>query len=363
MNLAAPFIGRPVATTLTMVAVVLVGAFAYLRLPIASLPNVDRPTIVIHAPLPGGNPSIVGSSLAQPLERQIGLIPGVVEMTSWSGVGATEITVQFDLSKNIDEASGAVQAAINAASPDMPKAYAWPPYFYRANPAGFAVMSLALTSDVISPSQLYDFAYSVVSPKLSQLAGVAWVNINGAEHSAVRVQVSPNQAANMNLSLEAIRAGIVNATQNLPKGSVEFQNQSLTVEANDQLLKASEYRDLIVAWRNGSPIRLGDVADVSDSVINRKVEGWYNHDRGVVLYVFKQSDANVVETVDAIKQLLPGIKALLPPSVRIDPVYDRTALIRESISEVQRTILIAIVLVVLVLAIFLKQIWAASFLR
>jgi multidrug efflux pump len=355
MNLAAPFIQRPVATTLVMAGIVLLGVVAYLRLPIAALLAVERPTIVVEAPFPGASPTTVATALAQPLERQLGIIPGIVEMTSWSGTGGTQIIIQFELTKDIDDAAGAVQAAINAAGPYLPKDYAWPPYYYKANPAGFSVIALALTSDVIPPGQLYDYADSVLSPKLSQLPGVARVFISGAERNAVRAQVAPGRIARMNLSLEAVRTAIVDASQNLPKGAIEFGGRNATITANDQLLRAAEYRDVVVAWRNGAPVHLGDVATVTDSVMNSKVDGWYNTGRGVVLYVFKQNDANIVETVDAVKAMLPQVERWLPPSVKVHVIYDRTTLIHAAIVEVQYTIAIAVVLVVLVIGLFLKR--------
>ncbi len=359
MSPAAFFINRPVATTLLMVGIVLLGVVAYVRLPIASLPAVDRPTIVVGAPLPGANPATVATALAQPLERQLATIPGIIEMTSYSGTGATQIIIQFDLSKDIDDAAGAVQAAINAAGPYLPKAFGWPPWYYKANPSAAYVIALALTSEVIPPGEIYGYADSVLAPKLSQLPGVARVEISGAERSAVRVQVSPGRTANMNLSLETIRTALLEASQNLPKGAIELGDQQLTITANDQLLHAADYRSVVVAWRNGAPVHLGDVAAVTDSVINDKLDGWFDAGRGVVVYVAKQPDANVVETVDAVKRMLPQVERWLPPSVKVRTVYDRTMLIRASIVEVQRTIAIAIALVVIVIALFLKS-WRAA---
>ena len=341
-----------------MLGILLLGLVAYLRLPIAALPAVERPTIVVSAPLPGASPGTVATALSQPLERQLGTIPGIIEMTSWSGTGGTEIDIQFDLSKDIDDAAGAVQAAINAAGPYLPKNWAWPPYYYKANPAGFAVISLALTSDTQSPGDLYNIADSILSPKLSQLPGVARVFISGAERRAVRVQIDPGRVARMGLSLEAIRLAIISASENLPKGSVQDGGQTLMLTANDQLLRAEDYQNLTVAFRHGAPVLLHDIANVTDSVINSKLDGWFNRGRGVVLYVYKQPDANVVETVDAVKAMLPQVERWLPPSVKVHFVYDRTTLIRASIVEVQRTIAIAIGLVILVTALFLRRVWA-----
>jgi hydrophobe/amphiphile efflux-1 (HAE1) family protein len=357
VNAAAQFILRPVATSLLMIGVLLLGVVAYARLPIASLPAVERPTVEVYAPFPGASPNTVASALAQPLETTIGLIPGVVEMSSFSGTGGTDIVTQFDLSIDLDTAAGAVQAAINAAGTNLPKGF-FPPFYWKANPAGFAVIALAMTSDVIPSGEVYDFADSVLSPKLSQLPGVARVYITGGEKSAVRVQVSPGRLAGMNLSLEAVRLAIVAASQNLPKGAISVDSQRYTIEANDQLLKAVDYRDVPVAWRNGAPVRLGDIATITDSVINNKLAGWYGTERGVVLYVFKQPDANVVETVDGVKALLPELEHWLPPAVKLRVVYDRTSLIRAAVADVELTLMIASILVVVVIALFLKRFWA-----
>jgi multidrug efflux pump len=351
-------IRRPVATSLLTAGVFMLGCLAYSRLPIAALPAVDRPTIEVSAPFPGASPSTVATALAQPLEKQIGKIPGIVEMTSYSGTGGTSIAVQFDLEKDINDAAGAIQAAISAAGPDLPKGRAWPPVYWKSNPSGFAVIALALTSDVYPTGEVYSYADTVLSPKLSQLRGVARVLISGAERSAVRVQVYPDRLANMNLSLEAVRVAIVAASQNLPKGAITNGNLKYTITANDQLLKASEYRDVIVAWRNGAPIRLGDIAEITDSVINNRLAGWYGTERGVVLYVYKQIDANVVETVDAVKAVVPEVEQWLPSGIKLSIVYDRTTLIRAAIADVELTLMIAIGLVVTVIALFLKRFWA-----
>ncbi|MDR3517457.1 MAG: efflux RND transporter permease subunit [Azospirillaceae bacterium] len=360
MNLSAPFIARPVATLLIMLGVLLLGAVAYRALPIAALPSVERPTISLWAPLPGASAATVATALAQPLEHQLGLIPGIVEMASYSGSGGVSITIQFDLDTDIDSAGEAVQAAINAAGPDLPKNYGWPPTYSKANPSGSAVIALALTSDTVPAGALYDAADAVLSPKLSQVPGVARVVISGAEHDAIRVQVSPGRIAAMNLSLESVRSAVLAATNNLPKGSVDIHGQNLVIEANDQLLNAADYRDIIVTWRAGGPVRLGDIATVSDSVINDKLAGWYNTGKGVVLFVYKQPNANVVETVDAVKAMLPEFSLWLPAAVKIHTVYDRTLLIRSSIAEIQLAIGIAALLVVVIVALFLKRFWATA---
>ena len=317
VNITAQFILRPVATSLLMVGVLLLGLVAYARLPIASLPAVERPTIEVYAPFPGASPTTVATA-AGPAARDApsASSPASSRCPRSAASAAPSIVTQFDLSIDLDTAAGAVQAAINAAGPDLPKGFL-PPIYWKANPAGFAVIALALTSDVFPAGEVYDLADGVISPKLSQLPGVARVFITGGEKSAVRIQVSPGRLAGMNLSLEAARLAIVAASQNLPKGAISVDGQRYTIEANDQLLKAADYRDVVLAWRNGAPVRLGDVATVTDSVINNKLAGWYGTERGVVLYVYKQPDANVVETVDAVKALLPEIEHWLPPAVKL----------------------------------------------
>jgi hydrophobe/amphiphile efflux-1 (HAE1) family protein len=358
VNPSAPFIRRPVATLLLSFGVLLLGAVGFSHLPIASLPAVERPTIAVYAGLPGASADTMASSVTQPLQRELGTIPGIVEMGSFSANGGVEIVIQFELETSIDAAATEVQAAINAASPNLPKDMPWPPYYREANPGGFAPVAVALTSEVVSPGELYDYADSVVKERLSEVPGVAEVLINGAERSAVRVQVWPRVLANMHLSLEQVRTALRAATQNLPKGSINVSNQAVAIGANDQLRRADDYRDLVVAYRNGAAVRLADVADVTDSVINTKLSGWFNDQRGVLVHVLKQPDANVVEIVDSVKALLPQLQRWLPPSVKVRVLYDRTALIRASIADVETTIEIAIALVVLVVALFLRRLWA-----
>jgi hydrophobe/amphiphile efflux-1 (HAE1) family protein len=343
MTLATPFVRRPVATLLVSAGILLLGILAYAHLPIAALPNVDRPTISVWGYLPGASADTVASSLAQPLERQLGTIPGIIEMFAYSGAGGCEIDIQFDLNKDIDAAATAVQSAINAAGPNLPKDLPLPPGYWKANPSGAPVVVLAMTSDVLTPSEVYEAADSVVGEKLSQIPGVARVNLSGAERSAVRIRASPRQMANLGVSLEQLRRTVQNASENVPKGAIEDGEQEWTLEANDQLMKAADYRPLIVSWHNGAAVHLQDVASVTDSVINSKLAGWYGDHRGVVVNVYKQPDANVVETVDAVNAALPGLARWLPPSIRMVPVYDRTTLIRAS---------------VLVVLVFLRRGWA-----
>ncbi len=356
MNPFSAAILRPVATTLLALGILLLGIVAYTQMPIAALPSVDRPTISTWAGLPGASADTIATSLAQPLERQIGIIPGIAEMGSFSATGGTQITVQFELGRDIDAASAAVQAAINTAGPNLPKDLPQPPVHWKANPSGWAVIAIALTSEIVEPKVMYDYADSVISQKLSQLPGVAKVNVAGAERPAVRIRASPRLLASMNLSLEQVRQAVRAATMNLPKGGISAGGLTWMIGANDQLFKAAEYRDITVAWRHGAPVRLGDVAEVVDSVINTRLAGWYNDRPGVLLWVFKQPDANVVATVDAVKAALEQIERWLPPAVKVHIVYDRTLLIRASIADVQATIGLAIVLVVAVVALFLKRV-------
>ncbi len=358
MNPSGVFIRRPVATLLLAFGVLLLGLISYRRLPIAALPNVDRPTIWVFAGIPGASADTIASAVAQPLERQLGTIPGVMEMSSFSAMGGATVFLQFALEKDIDDAAGAVQAAINAATPNLPKDLPQPPIYGKANPSGSPVIVLAMTSDLLDPGDVYDVADSVVSEKLAQLPGVARVVISGAERSAVRVQASPRLMANMGVSLEQIRTALQAASQNLPKGMIADGDQSWTLDANDQLYRAAEYRGLVVAWRNGAAVHLSDVANVTDSVVNDKLAGWYGDRRGVVVMVYKQPDANVVETVDAVNAALPGLDKWMPPSIKIHTVFDRTTLIRASIEDVQVTVVIAVALVVLVVGLFLRRVAA-----
>jgi hydrophobe/amphiphile efflux-1 (HAE1) family protein len=357
VSISLPFIRRPVATILLMSGILLLGILSYALLPIASLPAIERPTIGVWAALPGASAESIAVSLAQPLERRLGAIPGVAEITSFSDAGDCEITVQFDLGIDLDAAAGAVQAAINAAAPDLPKELPQAPRYFKSNPASFPVIAIALTSDVIAPGEIYDEADTVVAQKLAQLPGVGKVFVSGGERGAVRIDVNPAHVASMSLSLEQLRRAIAAASQNLPKGAITVGDQSLAIGANDQLLRAADYRDLVVAMRNGTPIRLADVATVRDGIINDKVAAWYDLDKAVVLYVVKQPGANVVATVDAVKALLPALAHWIPPSIKLHVVYDRTSLIRAAVDHVQETMVLALVLVVAVLALFLRHFW------
>ncbi|HTZ34838.1 MAG TPA: efflux RND transporter permease subunit [Stellaceae bacterium] len=357
MNFSAPFIRRPVATMLLTLSVLLLGIVAYSQLPIASLPNVERPTITVRAVLPGGSAETVSSSLTTPLERQLGLISGLREMHANSVYGYSTVNLEFDLDKDIDAAAGAVQAAINAAAPDLPKNMPGPPTYFKANPGGFPIIALALTSDVVDTPDVYKYADTVLAGKLSQLDGVAQVFVSGATRPGVRVQVNPRALADMHLSTAQVRKALLEASVSLPKGELTEGHNSLALAANDQLMNADDYRNVVVAWRDGAEIRLSDIAKVFDSTINDDTAGWFDAEPAVVLYVLKTPDANVVQTVDSVVKLLPQLERWIPAGITVHVLYDRTLLIRATIADVEMTLAVAVGLVVLVVLLFLRRFW------
>jgi len=357
LNFSEPFIRRPVATALLMLSIALLGVVAYLKLPIASLPNLERPTINVYASLPGGSADTVASSLTTPLERELGLISGLKEMHATSYYGRSVITLEFNLEKTIDDAATAVQAAINAASTSLPKGMPGPPVYIKANPNGFPVIALALSSDVISPADMYQYADTVLVQKLSQIEGVAKVHISGAALPGVRIQVDPRALADRHLSTATVKRAVLLASASLPKGEISDGPHAITLAANDQLLKAADYRDVVVDWKDGAPVKLPDVAEIFDSTINDDIAGWFDSESAVMLYVLKNSDANVVETVDAVNRMLPQIEQWLPASIKVNVLYDRTLLIRAAVGDVQFTIGVAVALVVLLMFLFLRRFW------
>jgi len=358
MSISEPFTRRPIATTLLTIGLILLGLVSYRQLGVAALPNVDFPVIFMQASLPGASPETMAAAVATPLERRLGAIAGVNELTSVSSVGSTVIIIQFELGRAVEDYARDVQAAINAAAPSLPKDLPRLPTYFKANPSSLPIVTLALTSDTLPASAVYDYADTVVSQKLSQIDGVAQVNISGAEASAVRVQVNPRAAANMGLALDDIRSAIQKATVDGPKGSLDGGTQSWVIAADDQLHKADEYRQLIVAWRNGAPVRLGDVAKVTDSVANDRVAGWFDTKHAVVVQVRKQADANMAETVDRVRAALPQLKRWIPPSIDIQITADRAVTIREAIADIQVTMLLTTFLVIMVIAMFLRRFWA-----
>ncbi|BAI76274.1 RND superfamily, multidrug transport protein (plasmid) [Azospirillum sp. B510] len=357
-SLSALFIRRPVGTALLMVGLMILGAVAYRFLPVAPLPQVEFPTIIVTASLPGASPETMAASVATPLERRLSRIAGVSEMTSNSKLGSTVVVVQFDLNRDVEAASRDVQAAINAAGGDLPADLPSPPRMRRINPADAPVMTLAMTSTTLAPAELYNLADSVIGQRLSQIEGVAQVTINGAEKTAVRVRVNATAAANMGVSLDAIRTVISQANANGAKGSFDGTHESWAIGASDQLFDADAYRRLIVTERNGAVVRLGDVADVIEAPENRYTAAWQDGHRAILINIQKQPGSNVVDTVDRIRAELPTLRGWMPPGVSLSVRTDRTPTIRASIDDVQKTLAVTVALVVMVMALFLRRLWA-----
>ncbi len=353
MNWSAIFISRPVATTLLTVALALPGIGAYFLLPIASLPQVEMPSIDVFARLPGASPENMASSVAAPLERSLGTIAGVNELTSNSTKGATRISLQFDLERNADGAARDVLAAINAAKILLPASLTTNPTYRKSGPN--SIMHIALTSDIYSQPQLYDLAFSILGQRISQVDGVGQVEVNGSALLSVRVEVNPTIINQYGIALEQVRAAINSANASGPKGFIEGSDKRWQIDVNDQAKRAIDYQDLIVAWRNGAPIRLKDIAEIKDSVQDVRNAGSVNGRPGVVLSVRNIPGANVVETVDAVKDLLPRLKPLIPAGVEVEVLIDRSTTVRKSLHEVERTLLISIALVVLVTFVFLRN--------
>ena len=357
MNVSGPFIRRPVGTSLLAIGLLLLGATAYFFLPVAPLPQVDFPTIGVSASLPGVDPATAASSLAAPLERRLGQIAGVTEMTSASSLGGSTVTVQFDLSRNVNDAARDVQAAINAAARDLPANLPNPPTYRKYNPADSPVVVLAMTSQTMRLSEVFNLADQSVSQRLCQLPGVSQVGVYGGAKTAVRVQVNPAALAAMGMSMEDVRAFLQSTNRLMAKGSIEDAGKNLMISANDQIFGADNYRSLVVAERNGLPVQLGAIANVIDGTENTRQAGWFNNERAVLLPVMKQSDANVIAVVDEIRALLPQIRKWLPPGVELSVLSDRTQTIRASLHDVQFTLLLTIALVVVVMALFLRRFW------
>jgi len=357
-NFSAPFIRRPVATSLITLAIFLSGAVAFRFLPVAPLPQVDFPTISVGANLPGASPETMASAVATPLERQFGRIAGVTQMTSSSGLGSTNVTMQFDLNRDINAAARDVQAAINAARSQLPADLPGQPNYRKANPADAPILLLSLTSDNIPPAQIYDAADSILAQKIAQVEGVGQVFTWGSSRPAVRVEVNPNLLNSYNIPLETVRRSLQSANANLAKGSLADSARTWTVSDTDQLFKAYEYQPLIVAGHVGAPVRLRDIAQVDDSVEDTRNLGLTNGKRSVMLAVFRQPGANMIETVDRIYALLPWLRASVSPSLHLDVAVDRTTTIRASVHDVEITLIISIILVIFVVFAFLRNYWA-----
>ena len=341
-----------------MAALVLVGIAAYPLLPVAPLPRVDFPTIVVSGQLPGASPATMAATVAQPLETQIAQIPGVAQLTSVSILGITNVTVQFDLDRNIDGAAGDIQAAIQAASAQLPKIMPGPPTYRKVNPSDAPVMILAAQSDALPLTQVDDYAENVLSQQISQIAGVAQVLIGGQQKPSVRVQVDPEKLASMGMTIEDVRNLLVNATTNAPKGSIDGEHKAYTVYDNDQMTRAAEYNNVVLAYRNGAAVRVRDIGTAIDGPENRLLAAWQNGKRGILLIIFKQPGANVIDTVERIKAALPRLEASIPPSIHVSTIMDRTVTIRASVKDVQFTLVLAVCLVVMVIFLFLRNVWA-----
>ncbi|MGY8626311.1 multidrug efflux RND transporter permease subunit [Chromobacterium violaceum] len=352
---SAPFIRRPVATTLLTLAILLAGAIAFKLLPVSPLPQVDFPTISVSAKLPGASPETMAATVATPLERALGRIAGVTEMTSTSSLGSTNVTLQFDLDRDINGAARDVQAAINAARSLLPTGMPSNPTYRKVNPADAPIMIMALTSDTLSRGQMYDAADSILGQKLSQVDGIGNVIIGGGAQPAVRVEMNPTQLNHYGIGMETVRAAITSTNANRPKGFLENDERHWQVQANDQAGKASDYLPLIVSYKNGSAVRISDVAEVKDSVVDLRNAGMLGKQPAVMLILFRQPGANIIETVDRVKAMLPQLQASIPPSIKINQVMDRTPTIRASLSEVERSLAISIALVILVVFLFLRN--------
>ncbi len=355
MNISAPFIRRPVGTVLLTAAIALAGAVAYFQLPVAPLPQVDFPTISVGASLPGASPEIMASSVAAPLERQLGHIAGVNEMTSSSALGSTSITLQFDLNRNIDGAARDVQAAINAARANLPANLPSNPTYRKVNPADAPIMILALTSDIYNRGQLYDAASTIMQQRLLQIQGVGQVNIGGGALPAVRVEVNPRLLNSLGLSLVDISTMLGRQNANLAKGQLADEYVTADILANDQLLKADDYKPLVVAYRDGAAIQLSDVAEVRDGVANIRTAGFLNGKPSIPVIIMRTPGANIIQTVELVKAALPSLKASIPAGMNCEVVLDRTTTIRASVREIERTLLVSIALVILVVFVFLRS--------
>jgi len=354
-GLSEPFIRRPIGTSLLAAAVILLGAAAYTQLPVAPLPKVDLPTISVNANLPGASPETMSSAVATPLERRLGRIAGLTDMTSTSSLGSTSITLQFDLDRDPDAAGRDVQAAINAAAADLPTNLPFRPNYRKVNPGDTPIMIIALTSTTLPLPQIFDAADTVLAQKIAQVEGVGQVFVGGGQQPAVRVQVDPEAAAGVNLTLADVRAVLTGASVNRPTGSLGGELQSNTLATNDQLFRADQYRELLLTQTPAGTVRLGDVAKVEDSVQNTRVAGWTNGVRSVLIIVRRQPGANIIDTVERIKALLPTLASSVSPAIDIQIASDRTQTIRASVKDVEKTLVISVILVVLVVFAFLRS--------
>src|SRR5271167_1761184 len=359
MNISAPFIKRPIGTSLLTLALLMSGTLAFTRLPVAPLPEVEFPVIQVSASLPGASPETMASAVATPLERQFGRIAGINQMTSVSQLGSTGIVLQFDLNRNIDAAARDVQAAINAARSQLPSYLPGNPWYRKVNPAEAPILMMSLTSDSVTLPNIYDQANSILAQKLAQVSGVGQVYVGGGANPAVRAEVNPSLLNKLGIGLDAVRTALGAANANRPKGQLTGTVNAWTLDANDQITKADEYRPLIVAGdKNGGIVRLGDVADVQDSVEDAHIIGLSNGKRAVLIIVFRQPGANIIATVDNVLALLPQLQASISPAIKLGVVMDRTTTVRASVHDIEVTLLLSVFLVILVVFIFLRTVRA-----
>src|ERR1017187_1480870 len=358
MSISAPFIRRPIGTSLLAAALLLSGILAFNFLPVASLPRVDFPVIGVGAGLPGADPQTMASAVATPLERQFGRISGVNQMTSSSQLGSTSITLQFDLNRDINAAARDVQASINAARSQLPANLPSNPSYRKANPADAPVLILALTSDTMTVPQMYDAADSILAQKLAQVDGVGQVFVGGAAQPAVRAEVNPTLLNKLGIGLDTVRTALNAANANRPKGQVSSSTTSYSFTDTDQLFTADQYRPLIVAYHNGSAVRLGDVAEVIDSVSDRRNIGLANGKPGVLIIMFRQPGANIIETVDRVRALMPFLQSSISPAINLTIAMDRTVTVRASVKDIETTLIISVILVILVVFAFLRTVRA-----
>ena len=357
-SISSPFIRYPIGTSLLMAGILFVGLVAYPLLPVAPLPQIDFPTIQVSASLPGGSPETMASSVAQPLERQFAQISGIAQMTSTSSLGSTSVTIQFDLDRKIDAAASDVQAAINAASGQLPKNLPSPPTYRKVNPADSPIMILSATSDALPLTTVSDRTDAQLAQQISQISGVAQVFVGGQQKPSVRIQINPAKLVAKGLSLEDVRSQIAIATTDSPKGNIDGERRAFTIYANDQLTESKDWNDVIIAYRNGGPLRIRDLGQAVAGPEDMKTAAWADGERGVFLVIFKQPGANVIDTVDRIKAQLPRLIAAIPPAIKVKLISDRTLTIRAAVEDVQITLLITIVLVVIVIFLFLRSFWA-----
>ncbi len=358
MNISAPFIKRPIGTSLLALALLLAGILAFTKLPVAPLPQVEFPVIQVGAGLPGASPETMASAVATPLERQFGRIAGINQMTSTSQLGSTSIVLQFDLNRNIDAAGRDVQAAINAARSQLPANLPGNPTYRKVNPADAPILILALTSDTITLPQMYDAADSILAQKLSQVNGVGQVFVGGGAKPAIRAEVNPTLLNKLGVGLDTVRAALGAANANRPKGNVADAINTWIIDDNDQIFRARDYRSLIVSYNNGAPVRLGDVADVQDSVEDAHVVGLANGKPGVLMIISRQPGANIIATVDRVRATLPYLRSSISPRIGLDVVLDRTTTVRASVADIEFTLVISVILVILVVFAFLRTVRA-----